>query len=57
MPPDLSPKTWYGVPAYADAEGKVVVFFQNAGSSTTGATADDSTAGATMALCLMGSSR
>lgn len=29
--PDLVPKTWYGMPAYADAEGKVVVFFQDAG--------------------------
>ena len=29
--PDLTPKTWYGMPAYADADGKVVVFFQNAG--------------------------
>jgi uncharacterized protein YdhG (YjbR/CyaY superfamily) len=29
--PDLSPKTWYGMPAYADAEGKVVVFFQDSG--------------------------
>jgi uncharacterized protein YdhG (YjbR/CyaY superfamily) len=29
--PDLSPKTWYGMPAYADADGKVVVFFQNSG--------------------------
>ena len=29
--PELSPKTWYGMPAYANAEGKVVVFFQNAG--------------------------
>jgi uncharacterized protein YdhG (YjbR/CyaY superfamily) len=29
--PGLSPKTWYGMPAYADAAGKVVVFFQNAG--------------------------
>ncbi|MDT7576440.1 MAG: hypothetical protein QOH17_2773, partial [Pseudonocardiales bacterium] len=28
--PDLAPKTWYGMPAYADADGKVVVFFQNA---------------------------
>lgn len=26
--PDLSPKLWYGMPAYAKA-GKVVVFFQN----------------------------
>src|SRR3954451_15836086 len=29
--PDLSPRTWYGMPAYADAEGKVVVSFKNAG--------------------------
>ncbi len=29
--PDLSPKTWYGMPAYANTEGKVVVFFQDAG--------------------------
>jgi uncharacterized protein YdhG (YjbR/CyaY superfamily) len=28
--PDLSPKTWYGMPAYANADGKVVVFFQDA---------------------------
>ncbi len=27
----MSPKTWYGMPAYANADGKVVVFFQNAG--------------------------
>jgi hypothetical protein len=27
--PDLSPKTWYGMPAYAKA-GKVVLFFRNA---------------------------
>ncbi|HEX6325948.1 MAG TPA: hypothetical protein VFZ72_05205 [Jiangellaceae bacterium] len=29
--PDLTPKTWYGMPAYANADGKVVVFFQDAG--------------------------
>lgn len=29
--PDLMPKTWYGMPAYADAEGKIVVFFQESG--------------------------
>jgi uncharacterized protein YdhG (YjbR/CyaY superfamily) len=29
--PELMPKTWYGMPAYADADGKVVVFFQDAG--------------------------
>ena len=28
--PDLSPKTWYGMPAYADKDGKVVCFFQAA---------------------------
>jgi uncharacterized protein YdhG (YjbR/CyaY superfamily) len=25
--PDLSPKTWYGMPAYANKEGKVVCYF------------------------------
>ena len=29
--PELSPKTWYGMPAYASSDGKIVVFFQNAG--------------------------
>jgi uncharacterized protein YdhG (YjbR/CyaY superfamily) len=29
--PDLLPKTWYGMPAYANADGKVVVFFQDSG--------------------------
>lgn len=29
--PDLLPKTWYGMPAYANAEGKVICFFQAAG--------------------------
>ena len=29
--PELSPKTWYGMPAYANEDGKIVVFFQNAG--------------------------
>jgi uncharacterized protein YdhG (YjbR/CyaY superfamily) len=28
--PDLSPKTWYGMPAYANKDGKVVCFFQSA---------------------------
>jgi uncharacterized protein YdhG (YjbR/CyaY superfamily) len=28
--PDLAPKTWYGMPAYAGKEGKVVCFFQSA---------------------------
>jgi uncharacterized protein YdhG (YjbR/CyaY superfamily) len=28
--PALSPKTWYGMPAYADKNGKVVCFFQSA---------------------------
>ena len=27
--PDLSPKTWYGMPAYAK-DGKVVCYFQSA---------------------------
>lgn len=29
--PELSPRTWYGMPAYANADGKVVIFFQDAG--------------------------
>ena len=28
--PDLAPKTWYGMPAYANKHGKVVCFFQAA---------------------------
>src|SRR3954453_13756663 len=28
--PDLAPKTWYGMPAYANKDGKVVCFFQSA---------------------------
>lgn len=28
--PDLMPKTWYGMPAYADKDGKVICFFQAA---------------------------
>src|SRR3954463_12781410 len=29
--PDLLPKTWYGMPAYANADGKIVAFFQDSG--------------------------
>jgi uncharacterized protein YdhG (YjbR/CyaY superfamily) len=28
--PELVPKTWYGMPAYANKDGKVVLFFRNA---------------------------
>jgi hypothetical protein len=28
--PDLAPKTWYGQPAYANKDGKIVCFFQPA---------------------------
>ncbi len=28
--PDLTPKTWYGMPAYANKDGKVLVFFRDA---------------------------
>ena len=28
--PDLTPKTWYGMPAYANKDGKVVLFFRDA---------------------------
>jgi uncharacterized protein YdhG (YjbR/CyaY superfamily) len=29
--PDLIPKTWYGMPAYANRDGKVICYFKNAG--------------------------
>ena len=29
--PGLTPKTWYGMPAYANADDKVVLFFQDSG--------------------------
>jgi hypothetical protein len=29
--PELMPKTWYGMPAYANKDGKVVCYFRNAG--------------------------
>ena len=29
--PELWPRTWYGMPAYANADGNVVIFFQNSG--------------------------
>ena len=28
--PNLTPRTWYGMPAYANAEGEVVCFFRDA---------------------------
>jgi len=33
--PALMPKTWYGMPAYANADGKVICFFQAAGKFNT----------------------
>jgi len=33
--PSLMPKTWYGMPAYANADGKVVCFFQAASKFNT----------------------
>ena len=33
--PDLVPKTYYGMPAYANDEGKIVVFIQAAGKFKT----------------------
>src|SRR5690554_162200 len=32
--PHLMPKTWYGFPAYADEDGKIVVFFKAASKFT-----------------------
>jgi hypothetical protein len=33
--PNLSPKTWYGMPAYVDKDGKVICFFQAASKYNT----------------------
>ena len=33
--PGLSPKTWYGMPAYVNADGKVVVAFKDSGKFNT----------------------
>lgn len=33
--PGLSPKTWYGMPAYANADGKIVFCFKNSGKFNT----------------------
>ena len=33
--PDLSPKTWYGMPAYANQDGKVVCYFTPASKFNT----------------------
>jgi uncharacterized protein YdhG (YjbR/CyaY superfamily) len=29
--PDLAPRTWYGMPCYANADDKVVLFFKDSG--------------------------
>ena len=29
--PELTPKTWYGMPAYANEDGRIVIFFQDSG--------------------------
>jgi uncharacterized protein YdhG (YjbR/CyaY superfamily) len=29
--PELSPRTWYGMPAYANSDGKIVLSFKNSG--------------------------
>jgi uncharacterized protein YdhG (YjbR/CyaY superfamily) len=29
--PSLQPKTWYGMPAYANEDGKIICFFKSAG--------------------------
>jgi len=33
--PELMPKTWYGMPAYANADGKVICFYQAASKFNT----------------------
>ena len=50
--PELVPRTWYGMPAYAKA-GKVVCFFQSATSSSRGTrrSASATTPTSTTAIC------
>ena len=64
--PELSPKTWYGMPAYANADGKVVIFFQNAGkfsyryspwASRTRRTSTTATCGRCRTRCCSGAPR
>jgi uncharacterized protein YdhG (YjbR/CyaY superfamily) len=33
--PDLMPKTWYGMPAYANKDGKIICFYQAASKFNT----------------------
>jgi len=33
--PEWSPRTWYGMPAYSNADGKIVVAFKNSGKFDT----------------------
>lgn len=33
--PELMPRTWYGMPGYADADGKLIVFYQDGGKFNT----------------------
>ncbi len=33
--PELSPRTWYGMPAYTNADGKIVFCFKNSGKFNT----------------------
>lgn len=33
--PELAPRTWYGMPAYANAAGKIVFAFKNSGKFNT----------------------
>ena len=33
--PDLMPRTWYGMPAWANADGKIVCFYQDGGKFQT----------------------
>ena len=35
LAPELSPRTWYGMPAYTNADGKIVVAFKNTGKFDT----------------------
>jgi hypothetical protein len=55
--PDLSPRTWYGMPAYANAEGKIVVCFKNSGKFRTPRTSTTGTCGPCRSRCTSGALR
>jgi hypothetical protein len=55
--PDLTPKTWYGMPAYANKNGKVICYFKNAGKFKSRSSASTTPRTSTTARCGRSSTR